>query len=168
MSKCREHRRDCIDDKKCIISNAINGLQKTLNSCCCCVIRKLEELINEQSSAFCIANSVCEAAEEGDAEIAVILPANSCITEIFVSGRSADDFDSILITVNNGTENIFCQRFYVAEDAGVAGVNFETALTRPLCVGAGGATVTATIEGGTADEGLLTVVYCESCCSAEE
>ncbi|HPT76513.1 MAG TPA: hypothetical protein PLC16_07260, partial [Defluviitaleaceae bacterium] len=97
-----------------------------------------------------------------------ILPANSCITEIFVSGRSADDFDSILITVNNGTENIFCQRFYVAEDAGVAGVNFETALTRPLCVGAGGATVTATIEGGTADEGLLTVVYCESCCSAEE
>ncbi|NLJ88865.1 MAG: hypothetical protein GX327_08885 [Epulopiscium sp.] len=164
MSNSRERRgKDCCDDKKYLIPNAINGIQKTLNSCCCCIIRKLDELINQQKLCLCVTNSVCVSAEEGDASISASIPANSCITNIYTSGSAEANFDSILVTINNGTENIFCQRFYLQTQ----GANFETNLVKPLCVGPQEATVTATFEGGTIDEGLLTVVYCEDCCGVE-
>ena len=52
--------------------------------------------------------------------------------------------DSILITVNNGTEDIFCQFLSARADTGE---QFETTLVQPLCVGDTESTVAAEFEG---------------------
>lgn len=174
MSDSRSRRgRDDRKDGQNAVVDAINGIQKTLNACCCCIIKKLDEIIdgkdngNQKKACLCVATSACAVASKGDTEISVTLPANSCITKIYTSGKNGIQFDSILVTVNNGTGDIFCYRFYLRESLGLQEDNFETTLVQPLCVGSEEATVTAKFEGGCIDEGTLTVVYCEECCLVE-
>lgn len=163
MSDCNEKKP--IFDKKGIV-DALEDIQKTLKSCCCCILKKLDEDENgdQNKQCLCVATSQCDELEGTETDLSLTLPANSCITKIYVSGSNGGNLDSILITVNNGTEDIFCQRFYLQGAAGPQGEQFETTLVQPLCVGDTESTVAAEFEGSDPSEGTLTVVYCTDCC----
>lgn len=114
--------------------------------------------------ALCIANSVCNSVSTGSATVTI--PANSCITKIYASMPNVPkDAKYIRIEVTAGLTTIFC---HALTNDPTPGVQFDTTLVQPLCVGNTSATATVTAldeNNKPLDEILtLTVVYCPNCC----
>lgn len=135
-----------------IISECTNSCISDCDCCCKC------------GQALCIANSVCNSVSAGTAT--VIIPANSCITKIYASMPNASqNAKYIRIEITSGATTIFCHA--LPNEPG-RGVQFDTTLVQPLCVGNTNATATVRAfdqNNNQLNEILtLTVVYCPNCC----
>ncbi|HEY8499741.1 MAG TPA: hypothetical protein VIL89_03905 [Clostridia bacterium] len=117
----------------------------------------------------CIARSVSsiELEPEGGT-IAVPIPANACITQIFSSAEAVQaQLICIEVEVRNIGPSLYLHRI-PANPEGTFAV-FEVTFSHPLCVGDIDSAVRANfIRFGDTFRGSLSVLYCENCCQQTE
>lgn len=120
---------------------------------------------NSQHPCPCIAKSVSsQEIEPSGGTIAVPIPANACITQIFSSAEAVQaQLHYIEVEVRNIGPSLYLHRI-PANPEGTF-VLFEVTFSHPLCVGNIDSAVRANfIRTGDTFRGTLSVLYCENCC----